>query len=109
MAATTTEVSARPLASPLARHQTGFGRRVTNLRHELIEISEVGRHLLARLDGTNDREQLLGCLLELQAQGQLRMEKNGQPVQDPQELREQLAYALDQTLNLLARSGCLIG
>src|SRR5262249_7634326 len=42
----------RPLASPLARLQAGAGRRVSSLRHRVVELEEPDRRLLCLLDGT---------------------------------------------------------
>ena len=49
-----------PVAAPLARRQAADGRSlVTNLRHVQIRIDDdLGRRLLARLDGTRDRAAL---------------------------------------------------
>ena len=49
-----------PIAAPLARRQAADGRSlVTNLRHAQIRVEDdLGRQLLARLDGTRDRAAL---------------------------------------------------
>jgi hypothetical protein len=53
-------VSARPLASPLARQQLREGTIVTNLRHTNVRMDdERGRDLLILLDGTRDHVGLL--------------------------------------------------
>lgn len=52
----------RPLASPLARLQARTGRRVTSLRHRVVEIRDVDRHVLMHLDGEHDRGGLAGVL-----------------------------------------------
>lgn len=105
----TAAVSAMPRASAIVRELARRGRHVTNLRHEMVEITELGRQVAERLDGAQDRSKLLESLVGLNGQGKLRLERNGQPVTDPTELHEQLGFALDQTLSLLARSGCLVG
>jgi SAM-dependent methyltransferase len=49
----------RPCASPLARHQAQAGDLVTNLRHVTVRIEDdLGRRLVALLDGTRDRAAL---------------------------------------------------
>jgi SAM-dependent methyltransferase len=40
-----------PRATPLARAQAASGERVTNLRHEAVELDDDERRLLAELDG----------------------------------------------------------
>jgi SAM-dependent methyltransferase len=58
--ALTVEVSERPEASPLARHQARSGELVTNLRHTSVRIDDdLGRRLVVLLDGTRDRARLL--------------------------------------------------
>lgn len=54
----TSKVSGKPTASPLARYQAGQGPRVTNLRHEHIQLGESQLALLRLLDGTRDRAAL---------------------------------------------------
>jgi predicted methyltransferase family protein/methyltransferase family protein/protein-lysine methyltransferase-like protein len=61
--ALTVDVSERPEASPLARHQARSGQLVTNLRHTSVRIDDdLGRRLVVLLDGTRDRVGLLGEL-----------------------------------------------
>ncbi len=52
----------RPLASPLARHQSAAGSPITNLRHRIVELTENDRLVLGYLDGTRDRPAMLGAL-----------------------------------------------
>jgi SAM-dependent methyltransferase len=54
------DVSAKPLASPLARWQLRDGTIVTNLRHTSVRMDDQrGRDLLGLLDGTRDHAALL--------------------------------------------------
>src|SRR5262249_35064970 len=75
----TTEVTGRPVASPLARLQAEAGGTVTNLRHEVVRLGEAERHMLPLLDGTRDRAGLLAGLLDLVARGVLVVKESGQP------------------------------
>lgn len=53
----------RPLASPLARIQARDQPEVANLRHATVPLDdEIDRRLLTLLDGTRDREALIGEL-----------------------------------------------
>jgi SAM-dependent methyltransferase len=55
-----TTPSERPVASAVARLQAARGTRVTTLRHTEIDVpDELGRRLIALLDGTRDRAALL--------------------------------------------------
>jgi hypothetical protein len=61
----------RPLASPLARHQSAAGSAITNLRHRVVELAEGDRLVLGYLDGTLDRPALLGALERAAGDGKL--------------------------------------
>jgi methyltransferase-like protein/2-polyprenyl-3-methyl-5-hydroxy-6-metoxy-1,4-benzoquinol methylase len=80
------ELSHRPVVSPLARWQvtSAVADRVTNLRHELIRLTDFARKLLPLLDGRHDCSELLRLLKVEQQQ-------------------------LDETLHQLARSALLAG
>ena len=55
-----TEISERPVVSPLARLQVRDGSIITTLRHTSIKVEDnLGRLLLTFLDGTRDRAILL--------------------------------------------------
>jgi methyltransferase-like protein/2-polyprenyl-3-methyl-5-hydroxy-6-metoxy-1,4-benzoquinol methylase len=57
-------VSDRPVASPLARLQAVESTDVTNLRHEAVRLGDAERVLLAHLDGTRSRDDVLGLVKE---------------------------------------------
>jgi hypothetical protein len=61
----------RPLALPLARHQAQTSRAVTNLRHQLVQLNDLARHLVRLADGQRNREELIAALADLVAQGEL--------------------------------------
>jgi hypothetical protein len=91
----TLEAGERPAASPLARHQARSGALVTNLRHTSVRIDdELGRRLVALLDGTRDRA---GLLDELRAF----LRESGRQVPDD------LDAGLERSLEGLARLALL--
>jgi methyltransferase-like protein/cyclopropane fatty-acyl-phospholipid synthase-like methyltransferase len=100
----------RPTASLLARHQAKTGRRITNLRHRIVELGPFEQILLAQLDGSRDRAGLIDTLLELVNGGVLVLRRDGQPLDrpEPATAREILAEALEPSLERLARSALLI-
>jgi methyltransferase-like protein len=57
-------VSERPVASSLARLQATESTDVTNLRHETVRLGEAERVLLAHLDGTRSRDDVLALVKE---------------------------------------------
>ena len=62
----------RPVASPLARLQAGFGFALTTLRHTTVEAKgRVERKLITLLDGTRDLEALRRELGDDASQGQV--------------------------------------
>jgi SAM-dependent methyltransferase len=55
-------VTARPVASALARRQARDSHHVTSLCHTVVELDETGRNLLPLLDGTRDHAALAAAL-----------------------------------------------
>lgn len=103
------EISERPVASPLVRLQAAAGPRVTNLRHITIELDEVSRQVLRRLDGHHDVAALIPVLEDLVARGVLRIVPEGEPVPVGERLRQALVNSLRHNLRALARWALLIG
>jgi SAM-dependent methyltransferase/methyltransferase-like protein len=52
----------RPVASPLARHQSASGSPITNLRHRIVQLSDSDRRVLSYLDGSHDRPAIVELL-----------------------------------------------
>jgi methyltransferase-like protein len=103
------EISDRPVASPLARHQAEEGNNVTNLRHELITLEHFNRHVVRHLDGSRDRAALMDVLTELVVQGVLTMRSGDEVIRDPAIIRGHLGTALEAQLPRLARLALLVG
>ena len=93
----TTTPGDAPRATALARHQARAGETVTNLRHASVRIEDdLGRRLVALLDGTRDRAALTAEL-------RTHLLEQGRPVPDD------LAESLDRSLQGLARLALLEG
>ena len=103
-----TEPSDRPVASPFARHQATMGTRVTNLRHETIQLDDLGRWLLLQLDGARDRAALVKQLTQYVADHGAVVQQYGKRVTDPHQLECVLGMGLETKLQLLARWALLI-
>jgi methyltransferase-like protein len=100
----------RPVALAVARARLTAGEAgVTTRRHEFYKASDLDRQLIPLLDGTRDRVALLDRLTELTLAGELTVERQGQRVTDPAELRTTLAGVLDTTLADLGKLGLLAG
>jgi methyltransferase-like protein len=104
----TAQVNECPLASPLARLQAETGPHVTNLRHEIVSLNPVGRHLLPLLDGTHDHKALLGGLVERFQQRAFHLSRHDEPITDAAQAREVLKQFLDHQLPELAKAALLI-
>jgi methyltransferase-like protein/trans-aconitate methyltransferase len=105
-----TNISDRPIASPVARLQGRRGKRVTTLRHSGLELSdENSRDLLALLDGTRDFGTLVDSLAGLVQAGKAQVRRDGEPVTEPEQVRAIIASELPLALERLARSALLVG
>jgi methyltransferase-like protein len=104
-----TEVSARPVASPLARLQASGDEAITNVWHRYVRPSPVYRLLLRSLDGSRDAEALAETLTGLVLDGQLALQHQGRPMQDPEMVRHACRTSLGAFLQWLARNALLVG
>lgn len=102
-------VTEKPLAAALARHQASQGNKVTNLRHESIHLSDFDRHILRHLDGQRDRDELVEIVVGLLADGTLKLTKDGEAVTDAEKTRELVAQSLEEELQRLASCALLRG
>ena len=74
--------------SPLARLQAASSQRVTNLPHELVELTPFDTHLLPLLDGTHGQPSLIEELFALLQQGALNISEDDHPVADQGRARD---------------------
>ncbi len=103
-------VSERPLASPLARWQVNQGRPVTNVWHRNIALEDpLLRRLLALLDGTRGRGELVRELIAFMKTSGIVLRHNRQAITDRGRLSRVLAGALDDNLAKFADNCLLIG
>lgn len=95
-----------PLTTSLVRLQAARGNSCTNLRHESVQINDLDRALLRRLDGTRMLETLWREVLTDLADGEYGLQRGEQslPVTDPTEVYE----IVEQQLQRLARAGFLL-
>ena len=105
-----TEISDRPMASPLVRRQVRNSPIAASLRHLSLKIEDaLGRELLRLLDGTRDRAALLEELGKTVASGATPIYCDGNRVTDPKKALELLASQLETSLANLAKAGVLVG
>jgi methyltransferase-like protein/2-polyprenyl-3-methyl-5-hydroxy-6-metoxy-1,4-benzoquinol methylase len=98
----TTEVSERPLATDYARHQAKSSNTVTNLRHETVQLSDLQRHVVQHLDGTNDQAAIEQVILKLAKDGKIMVNHEGKPVKDEEKLKQLLSEPVKSALKKIA-------
>lgn len=103
-----TQVTERPTASPLAREQVRYTARVTNLRHEMIDLQDMDRKLLPLLDGSRDRAALAESLSPVVASGGLMLTHKGVPLTNAVEAKQALPAFIEPRLQQYARWSLLL-
>jgi hypothetical protein len=103
------EAGARPLASRLAWLQAAGTNRVTNLRHEQVNLGQLGVRLLQLLDGTRGRTDLIETLLRGFHDGVLSISQGGGPVSEIAQAREILGGFVAECLPQFASAALLLG
>lgn len=103
------QLSERPVASPLVRYQLSTGSaKVSSLRHTTVELSDpLSRHTVRLLDGTHNRTELLDELVALVKLGVAKLEINKEQITDPARVPDLLARSLEGNLEKLMRLGLL--
>jgi SAM-dependent methyltransferase/methyltransferase-like protein len=92
----------RPTASPLARLQAASSRRVTNLRHFAVDLSDFDRALIGTLDGTRGRPAIVDRMRDAVSRGDVAADMGAHASADD------LAVAVDAGLRRLAGSALLV-
>jgi methyltransferase-like protein/2-polyprenyl-3-methyl-5-hydroxy-6-metoxy-1,4-benzoquinol methylase len=100
-----TQLSERPVASPVARFQAKHGYKITNLRHERITLDKLGTSLLAYLEGTHDQAALLALMQE---KDMVEIERQDGQAVKAGEIPAILANLLQQKLEQFAHAALLI-
>jgi methyltransferase-like protein len=102
------EVSARPQASALARHQAAGEGSIHSLRYRGVDIDPLDRVILTQLDGTRDRAALVDFLSDLVADGTLAPRLDAAESAHPATVRDWLERTLEASLSRLAQNALLI-
>ncbi|HVA51441.1 MAG TPA: methyltransferase regulatory domain-containing protein [Pirellulales bacterium] len=100
------EVAEKPRASRLARLEAEAGRIVTNRRHGQVELGEVERQVLLRLDGCHTHADLLQTVSKLVESGELALTAADDGVTSA---AIALPALIGETLKRFAASGLLDG
>ncbi len=101
--------SEKPVASGPARVRAEMNRPIPTRRHNLAHLTDLERHLVPLLDGTRDRAALNAVLADEVTAGRLRLDRDGRPVRDADDVTATLAAILDQALANIAKQALLVG
>jgi len=102
-------VSERPIAMHWARITAVESGNFTNRRHEVLRLNPLDRQLIPLLDGANDFATIVERLTKDTLADILKVQRDGNPLTDPGEIRNALTESLPHALANLARLGVLIG
>ncbi len=91
-----------------AQAVTGKQAIVTNRRHEVIRLNDLDRQLIPLLDGTNDRSAIADKLTEIAKKGGMNVQKDGNSLTDPKDIRQAITSILDQALLNVAAQGLMV-
>ena len=103
-----TEVTHRPVGSPLARLQARTSGDLTNLRHYIVNINDLDRMVLSCLDGSRDVLRLVDSIEKAIADGDLKLEHNGQVSSEGVHVRGILEQEMPTILQRLAKHALLL-
>jgi cyclopropane fatty-acyl-phospholipid synthase-like methyltransferase len=104
-----TQVSERPVASPLARLEARDCDVVTTLHHRSLRLGDsLQRGLVMLMDGTRDHEALRKDLLGLFESRALTLLEDDKPVNDMQAIEKRIAAETENVLAGLARMAVLM-
>lgn len=104
----TTEISATPAISPLARAQLAAASVIANRRHEAVNLNEFERFVLVRTDGTQSIEDLVRYIVAGVKDGTLRMSIEGQAANPAADLETTVRPAVMAALTGAARGALLV-
>lgn len=102
-------VSEKPVAFALARHQAQVpdSTGATSAMHIHNKTDITANMVLAALDGTKTRDDLVQMLVNAVTDGRLKVAREGQPLTDPAVLKPEMEGIVDRMLPKLAQQ-CLL-
>jgi len=103
----TMKIGERPLASAWTRNESITSNRVTNLRHERVDLDIYEIHLLRLLDGTRDLAAILADIKASVKAGEFVIREGEEPITNLQYQMDVVAAVLDSKLQQLARAALL--
>lgn len=104
-----TEVSTKPVASPLSRHFAERGDQVPNRIHQSIRLDEPTRLIIRHADGEHGHTDLEEVLVHFFHSGRATLQQDGADVSDPDRIERYVAEKLPGILRTLAEKGFFVG
>jgi methyltransferase-like protein/SAM-dependent methyltransferase len=103
------KLSEKPLACPLLRGDAAAKiLSSANLRHERVDFDVVAQTVAPLLDGTNDRDALVGAVAAAAREGAIIFQRAGATVTDAAAIADCAGEHVDRVLAHSLRSACLI-
>ena len=104
-------VSERPEAYPLARLQAAHPRctHVSNIVHANVKTDPGVNVILRHFDGSRTLDEVAEAVVAASAAGEFTVNRAGQPVTDPAELRETITGLVPRVAETLAKNHLLVG
>jgi methyltransferase-like protein/2-polyprenyl-3-methyl-5-hydroxy-6-metoxy-1,4-benzoquinol methylase len=105
----TSDVSLQPVAHQLTRLLASRNEFVVNLRHQLVDLSDLDRIVLRHLDGRHDHDALRARVEEAVLKEELELlDAGGNPLRDAERIKEIVATSFNPCLRRLAEKGLLL-
>jgi methyltransferase-like protein len=104
----TNRFSDRPTAHALAIYQLRSSSQVVNAHHQVVHLDPLSAEVLTLATGERTADEIVDVLLSRVAAGQITLEEDGQPVNEPSAARALLVRRLDTVLTGLMRAAVLV-
>lgn len=101
-------VSDKPMVHPIVRYFAQLTPRVTNARHERVELDPITRTLVPHVDGQRTVAELVGVMQALVDGNIIAVnDDNGDPITDPDKVTAILTQQVDLSLTYMRRTALL--
>lgn len=99
----------KPVLSILAAHQikNPASTWVTNISHAPVAINALDKFALKYMDGKNNKQQILDCLVAEAKEGKITLNQEDKKIEDVAQIKKELSTHLEFTINKLAEQGVL--
>ncbi len=104
------KVSKKPKVSPVARYEAGLPQTLalTNLLNFAIPTDMIAKIIVANLDGTNTKEDIVDILMQAIENGDININRDDAPLKDKAEIKKHVKEVVSVVLGKLAQNALLI-